>query len=80
MLSAFLLTDETGAHPRMRELQRMVTACRKASGLEDVSLRDMRPKSASDEQQGAQDRLGHYSASTTKRIYRRLATKARPTK
>ena len=59
--------------------ERAAKVCEDA-GLEDVSLRDMRPKSASDEQQGAQDRLGHMSGTTTRRVYRRLATKAKPTK
>lgn len=78
--SAVWILAENGRHPTLRQLRARFNAAREKSGVDAFSLKHMRPKSASDTQAGATERLGHSTEAITKRVYRRLPTKAMPTK
>lgn len=79
VVSPVWILAENGRHPTLRVLRERFNSARAKSGV-DFSLKHMRPKSASDTQEGATERLGHTTAAITKRVYRRLPTKAMPTK
>lgn len=49
-----------------------------AAGLVDVQFRDLRAKTASDDEQGAQYRLGHADGRVTQRHYIRRASRVKP--
>lgn len=49
-----------------------------AAGLADVQFRDLRAKTASDDEQGAQHRLGHADGRVTQRHYIRRASRVKP--
>ncbi|MCQ4165098.1 tyrosine-type recombinase/integrase [Tahibacter harae] len=49
-----------------------------AAGLPDVQFRDLRAKTASDDEFGAQHRLGHQDGRVTKRHYIRRASQVKP--
>lgn len=70
----------SGKPASLRMVQDRWKAAAEAAGVLNARFVDLRAKSASDEQAGATERLGHQDERITKRIYRRTASKARSTK
>jgi integrase len=61
----FLLCSMRGRPYNAKTLSRAISEAAKALGIEDVRFHDLRAKSASDEQETAQRRLGHADPRTT---------------
>jgi integrase len=69
----WLVQDAAGQRVSVKRLSRAFQAAAARAGVDGVQFRDLRAKSASDSETlaAAQDRLGHQSAGTTARVYRR---------
>lgn len=80
MAAIRLVILPSGKPPTLRMVQTRWKAAADAAGVANARFVDLRAKSASDEQDGATERLGHQDERITKRIYRRTAGKARSTK
>lgn len=68
--SLYLFTNRRGMPYREKTVSRAISKAAGRIGIEDARFHDIRAKSASDEQETAQGRLGHESPETT-RIYLR---------
>ena len=80
MAAIRLVILPSGKPASLRMVQDRWKAAAAVAGITDANFADLRAKSASDEQIGATERLGHQDERITKRIYRRTAGKARSTK
>jgi integrase len=72
-----LIITPTGRPVSLGMIQDRFKPAAKAAGVKDAHFADLRAKSASDEQGGATERLGHATEAITKRIYRRFPGSAK---
>jgi integrase len=75
-----LLHNRRGKTPDYKTVRDQWDKARIAAKVEDATLHDLRAKAASDKDsiESAQALLGHASSETTKRVYKRNLTRARP--